>query len=903
MVIPSLAEFLIRAPSCAQGSNLQTLLDQCHHTAASRSSQYCVLLHSSGRPVSCVGIAQVLAYISDRQRSVLGVDDRRISPPISALEPPSPKRQGSTLPLDTHQPLQQAIPHLIEAIGLLSAQTPLDQVWSSLRQRQVWVLVDAQQHYLGLLDSWAVLKFLADGADDNQHSLGLINNFPRLTPELQAAEPITPMPRTLAKTSGPTWVTLVTAFADSPLPVMFQSSAGQILSRNLAWEKHFGTWKPWQSAAASNSGTALAVSIAHQDELGLGSGNPKSRSHLDIDIRQTRVCDINEVCGQWEIIRIPILTNLRLDSTTTLSSRQSHPISLELATELEALVSDAKSGHLPHTEQSANTSNETIWLCLGQPHTSGGTVPETWQQQTSESSANHLKDELLGCLNHELKSAITALLGLSTLLLDSRIGHLDERQTRYTRLIHHNAQNLKATVNEILDVTRAVSGQMALTPTPVDLETLIQGAITQAQAYNCLRRKLESGQALDASDRVDYSIQAGLEAIFVDELRVRQMLTHLLSNAFKYTPFPGKVGVTVERWSEWIAITVWDTGYGIDSNQQPLVFHRLQWLDNNISPLFLGPGVGLLLTRQLAHLQGGELTFQSRPGIGSQFTILLPYRSPKRVHSSGFPNRPSRSSRLAVLIDTDVAAIAAFSKQLQDLGYRVAIARSSQEAIDKTLRLRPCAVFLRPAPTLERQSVLQHLRQHDEIAELPIITLSTHQSDTTPLAQETIETPISNESLREILQKQTAVTVSPTTNLENTQLTVLYLKPPSQLRTPEHESDLSLLLQHYDCRILEVDDIEQADLLVLIWKPKVVLLDPGLDQNPMTIFQQISCQSNLATLPLVTLTGAMTQAANSFSNLAVYPYLAPLGPNVWATAEASPLIDVLNIAATQGGVQ
>lgn len=845
MVTPSLAEFLIRAPSCYEDSNFKTILNQFEHTDTAPDSQYCILLHTSGRPVGCVNVTKILSHLS----SCIAV---RASGPSSMQD----SSQDLSFILDTNRPLKERFPDLIEPIELLLAETPLHQAWPSLEHQRIWVLVDAQQIYLGLLDSWSVLRFIARHNQSESPGSNAI-----LKPD-QDEQSVSALKSPLSHPEEPPWRTLAEAFANSRLPVMFQNSHGQVLNRNGAWEKHLGTWQPWQATAASNSGTALAVSIARQDELGLGIGTSGAAPMpvLDIDIRQTQVCDVNQVCGQWDIIRIPI------------STPQVSPESI---------------------------ANEMVWLCLGQPETATATFQQTWQP-TPILSTDDLKDEILGCLSHELKSAITALLGLSKLLLDSRVGHLNERQTHYSQLIQHNAQNLKATINEVLDVTRAMSGQMALTPMPVVLGNLIHNAVEQAQTYNHLRRKLASSPPFDLSNRIEYKIQPGLTALFVDELRIRQMLTHLLSNALKYTPYTGQVGVTVERWSDWIALTVWDTGYGIHPAQQPLVFHRLQWLDNNISPLFLCPGVGLLLTRQLARLQGGELTFQSEPNVGSQFTILLPYRSPKQSSVTNYDAKSPQSQRLVVLIDIDVAGITRFSQQLKKLGYRAAIARSPQEAIDKIIRLRPCAVFLRPAANMPADSTLQQLKQHEGIAALPIITLAETPLSNPRSDNPAIEIPISDESLRQILNQRSAISVDPIATLDKTQLIVLHIKPPSQLRTPAHNNDLSLLLQQYDCRILEVDDIEQADLLVLIWKPQVVLLDPDLDQNPSALFQQISGHANLAALPLVTLTGPMTQAANSFSNLAIYPYLAPLAPNTLTTAEASPLIDVLKIAASQG---
>jgi signal transduction histidine kinase len=112
--------------------------------------------------------------------------------------------------------------------------------------------------------------------------------------------------------------------------------------------------------------------------------------------------------------------------------------------------------------------------------------------------------------------------------------------------------------------------------------------------------------------------------IVADELRLRQMLMHLLSNALKFTDAGGEIGLTVNRWDGWIAFTVWDTGIGIPPEKQHLIFQKFQQLEQPLTRRFEGTGLGLVLTQGLARLHGGDVSFISKPDEGSQFTLLLP---------------------------------------------------------------------------------------------------------------------------------------------------------------------------------------------------------------------------------------------------------------------------------------
>ena len=266
-----------------------------------------------------------------------------------------------------------------------------------------------------------------------------------------------------------------------------------------------------------------------------------------------------------------------------------------------------------------------------------------------------------------------------------------------------------------------------------------------------------------------------------------------------------------------------------------------------------------------------------------------------------------RPNRLIVLIETIPRRIEALTNQLTSLNYQVAIARSNLEAIEKVSRLQPCAILLNPIPFLAAGcDLVAILKSNSETVAIPVIaTAFPHevQQDYPIRADYFLPLPIHANSLQQVLAslKQEASLQQPPSSLKG--LTVLHLRPgdsfSASIRSANRpESELNILLQSYQCRVLEVDDLDQADLLTRVWRPHVALLDPGIE-DPSSYLQQLSRQASLAALPLVTLTGEATQAANSIPSLAVFPCLAPLTAMLNGGSEgasSSALLQVIQVA-------
>lgn len=593
---------------------------------------------------------------------------------------------------------------------------------------------------------------------------------------------------------------------------------------------------------------------------------------------------------------------------------------------------------------SAPPDSHTLWLILAQDITEQQQLArELTTKNVDLIHLNRLKDEFLACISHELRTPLTAVLGLSSLLKDQTLGEMNQRQVHYAQLIYQSGRQLMAVVNDILDLTRMETGQLDLVSEPVDIRTVCNRAFEQAQQL----RLLDDKQSI--ADNYQFpafslEVEAGLKMLVADEQRLRQMLLHLLTNALKFTEPDKQIGLKVNRWGGWIAFTVWDEGIGIPAEKQHLVFQKFQQLENPLTRRFEGTGLGLVLTQRLARLHGGDVTFISKDGQGSQFTILLPPSPPGKsaiaptsdasdplqtIYPGGqvWSNTPSQPAppwnalyqtatsrdsvqdrlrqRLVLIVEAAPPFIETLADQLTGLGYRVVIARSGTEAVEKARRLQPCTIFVNPVlPLLSGWDVVTLLKSSPDTRQIPVVMMATkvdeihtHQSQ----ADGWLSLPVQAKALRQTLGQLIPEPGEPATaNPPSHVLTILRLGPGAWMdpHLAITTADLTRLLHSHRYHVLEADDLEQAELLARVWKPNVVLLD-GTPIDSAIYFQQFSQQTFLSSLPLVTLNQETTQAANQVPGLLVFPCLAmPVSPAVVENAtETSALLQVIQIAA------
>lgn len=458
---------------------------------------------------------------------------------------------------------------------------------------------------------------------------------------------------------------------------------------------------------------------------------------------------------------------------------------------------------------------------------------ELSEQNASLVRLNRMKDEFLACITHELKTPLTSVIGMASLLETKTFGELTERQSRYVNLIHRSGRHLMVIVDNIVDLAKAETGQLELDPVTIALKQLCQQSIYQTQKLLQQSTWTDEGSV----PHIHLDIDPSLTNIVADSVKVQQMLVNLLSNAFKFSEDnkQPEVGLTVRRWEGWIAFTVWDRGIGIPEEKQHLIFQKFQQLENTLTRRFDGTGLGLVLTRHLARLHGGDVTFVSQVGVGSQFTILLPPIPPRSAETAKVP---IVSSQFVLVVDNAAEDIDRLSTMLTSRGYRVAIARTGTEALEKARRLQPSLILLSPdLPVLSGWDVLALLKQDTATKHIRVAMMVVSNGDRSRDAQQAndiLVKPIELEHLNAFLSRKTA---------HRDPLTIICLGKC------QHE-EVMTNLQALGHRLLEADSVEQGEILTQIWHPNLVLLDCE-SRDIFTNLERIGWCHFLKSLPIL----------------------------------------------------
>ncbi len=235
------------------------------------------------------------------------------------------------------------------------------------------------------------------------------------------------------------------------------------------------------------------------------------------------------------------------------------------------------------------------------------------------SRAMRLKDDFLAGMSHELRTPLNGVLGLAGALLEGLYGQLTAEQTEATELVEHNARDLLGLINDILDLAKIGAGRLTLQFAPTSVGGVCAAAV-----------RAVAGAAADKHVELVAEIAPDIPEVFTAEQRVQQILRHLLGNAVKFTSAGGRVTLhaTSDQGARMFSIAVRDTGQGIAPDDVARLFQPFSQLEAGLSRRFGGVGLGLVIARRLAELQGGTVTVESAEGTGSCFTLTLPWEPP-----------------------------------------------------------------------------------------------------------------------------------------------------------------------------------------------------------------------------------------------------------------------------------
>ena len=303
-------------------------------------------------------------------------------------------------------------------------------------------------------------------------------------------------------------------------------------------------------------------------------------------------------------------------------------------------------------------------------------------------AANRIKDEFLATLSHELRTPLTSLLGWSSVLRESR---RDEKVlAQGLDAIDRNARVQAQLIDDLLDVSRIVSGKLNLDVRPLDVCSVTRAAIAVVQP------------AADAKGiTLDYWAQPALGAISADSARLQQIVWNLLSNAVKFTPHGGRINVRVLRDGSNVKVTVSDTGQGIDSEFLPRVFDRFRQADSSTTRSFGGLGLGLAIVRHLVELHGGTVSAESDGvGKGATFSAAFPLLTDRPEPIAVMHNGETHATEFhsldglrVLLVDDERETREIISTVVERTGAEVKSCTSAREALSALVEWRPHVIL------------------------------------------------------------------------------------------------------------------------------------------------------------------------------------------------------------------
>ena len=784
------------------------------------------------------------------------------------------------------------------------------------RDRQNYIVTDVAGKLLGLLDTFRLSQWLL--AHQVKLDIFSLQQSVKTTPSLDL-----PIFKLLEQVS---------------LPLRLQTESGSILYQNQYWQQHIGNHQISNLLEINNFVHSIypttypslkSIDRYKETTPSCLKGNYylfssfANLSPQKITFESQKILD---TVTSKQVNRAVHLEEKKQLKSPVLSSKPTYPSTVPIEWKYLKLPLE-----LTDHQLSSHNLTSPVSLLIGVQVS----ATEKLDRQPSQRSVelvklNQLKDELLTSISHELKSPLTAIVGLSSLLKEEKLGKLNQRQIRYSELIYRSGRQLMKTVGDMLELSYLATGKLKLNFESIKIRTLC------TEVYQRILNRLEESHQFEEKSlvqpRFKLSIAKDLEMVVADEVRLRQVVTYLLDNAVKFlqwkettlSTLEKKITITINRWSQWIAITIEDNGLGIPEEVQNILLEKCFQSENHLDNRYDEIGLGLILSHQLAKAHGGDISFVSFWGRGSKFTLLLPssyskissdiqsnsysiasvrqnlelsYYNHQHKQQSQDSTILSKNNLLVLVIDSVVAQINELDLQLKELGYYPVIARTATEALQKAHQLQPSKIFLNPSLSqIYDTDILTLLKSDSLTTKIPVFLLVAKGEEQQNYGQADglVTLPIKQKSLKKLIPL-----VKKDFTWTKKRLTILHLYPESETTSNlkiTQNSDLNFALNEHlsglNHRVLEADSLEQGEILARIWQIDAIVLDGRILQEPLLYLRSLKKSTSLSSLPLVTLDTKTTEAANQIEGLAVFPCLLPENKSNLAN-----LVQVIQIAA------
>jgi len=339
--------------------------------------------------------------------------------------------------------------------------------------------------------------------------------------------------------------------------------------------------------------------------------------------------------------------------------------------------------------------------------------------------ANRAKSRFLANMSHELRTPMNAIIGYSEMLLEDAEDAGNEETIPDLRKIIAASKHLLALINDVLDLSKIEAGRMTLHLETFEIAPLIDDVMATVQPLMEKR-----------SNRLELDVEPGVGAMRADQVKVRQILFNLLSNASKFTR-DGTISVAVRGrrgdGAERIVFEVADTGIGMSEEQAIKVFEAFTQADSSTTREYGGTGLGLTISKRFCRLMGGDLTVRSDQGHGTTFTVDLPAvvsepgleTAAQAAAPEALAAGPRRAGPPVLVVDDDPATLDLTRRFLSREGFEVVTAADGAQALELARKLRPAAITLDVLmPGMDGWAVLKALKTSPETRDIPVIMVT-----------------------------------------------------------------------------------------------------------------------------------------------------------------------------------
>ena len=443
--------------------------------------------------------------------------------------------------------------------------------------------------------------------------------------------------------------------------------------------------------------TALRATRIHLDETFLGraaaSGEPQSAPDLSLDASDPHIEWLARA-GWRSMLVVPLRWEQEIIGALVVRRRVPGAFSAGTAELLETLAN----------QSAVAIHNARVFRQLED------------KSHQLEVAGRH-KSEFLASMSHELRTPLNAVIGFSDVLLARMFGELNERQDEYLRDIRDSGRHLLELINEILDLSKVEAGKMELDPAQLKLVPILEHGLAMVR-----ERAERTGISLALRTEPD------VDTVWADELKLKQVVLNLLTNAVKFTEAGGSVTVTARENGDVAEVTVRDTGIGIADDDRERIFEAFQRGGRGVRTTTEGTGLGLTLSKRIVELHGGRLWIESVLGEGSLFGFSLPLAptpAPAPIPHATTATATGDGRRTVVVIDDDPLDLDLVEALLAPEGYTVVRAASGEEGVRLVRHENPLVVLLDlRMPDMDGFEVAERLRADPATAGVPIIVLT-----------------------------------------------------------------------------------------------------------------------------------------------------------------------------------